>query len=202
MRAQCKETSPFSAIAEGLVIDFDGDEPPHQIHSYTLLFSLFHYFLYIIDPPLHTPTLDHTCTHFIGPISLTLWTHVLWFTCFISILSIPNVCPPTVWPIMNPRTTQSCTFYSFTLDEPYALFLVDHSYLTCMYLPFRTENHPYKFPPEFRFSTYTSHRTASAPHHFTLHHTALQLHCLYLTPHLETIPYPQIAPSEPHRIYT
>ena len=26
------------------------DEPPHQICSYTLLFSLFHYFLYIVDP--------------------------------------------------------------------------------------------------------------------------------------------------------
>ena len=32
------------------------DEPPHQICSYTLLFSLFLYFLYIIDPPLCTPT--------------------------------------------------------------------------------------------------------------------------------------------------
>ena len=34
----------------------NGDEPPHQILLYTLLFSLFHYFLYIADPPLHTPT--------------------------------------------------------------------------------------------------------------------------------------------------
>ena len=34
-----------------------GDEPPHQIHSYTLLFSLFLCCLYIIDPPLHTSTL-------------------------------------------------------------------------------------------------------------------------------------------------
>ena len=30
------------------------DEPPHQMHSYTLLFSLFLCFLYIVDPPLHT----------------------------------------------------------------------------------------------------------------------------------------------------
>ena len=34
----------------------DIDEPPHQILSYTLLFLLFNYFLYIIYPPLHTPT--------------------------------------------------------------------------------------------------------------------------------------------------
>ena len=32
------------------------DEPLHQIYSYTLLYLLFHYFLYIVDPPLHTPT--------------------------------------------------------------------------------------------------------------------------------------------------
>ena len=31
-----------------------GDEPPHQIHSYTLLFSLFLHFPYIADPPLCT----------------------------------------------------------------------------------------------------------------------------------------------------
>ena len=33
------------------------DEPPHQIHSYTLPFSLFLHFLYITDPPLCTSTL-------------------------------------------------------------------------------------------------------------------------------------------------
>ena len=32
------------------------DEPPHQIHSYTLLFSLFLHFSYIADPPLRTST--------------------------------------------------------------------------------------------------------------------------------------------------
>ena len=41
-----------------------GDEPPHQILSYTLLFSLFLYFLYIVNPPLCAPTLMrlHTIT--------------------------------------------------------------------------------------------------------------------------------------------
>ena len=38
--------------------------------------------------------------------------------------------------------------------------------------------------------------------YLALHHTALQSHCLYPTPHLETIHCPQITPSEPHRIYT
>ena len=80
--------------------------------------------------------LHFTHTHFIGPASLIWWTHVLWFTCFISILSSPNMCPPVVQPIMNPRTTQSGTYYSFASHEPYAHFIVDHSYLTCLYLPF------------------------------------------------------------------
>ena len=134
-------------------------------------------------PHTDTTAHDHTCTCFIGPVSLIWWTYVLQFTCFISILSIPNVCPPMVWPIMNPRTTWSGTFYNFALDEAFAHFLVDHSYLTCLYLPFKTENCPYKFPPEFRLSTYTSPHITFTLHHFTLHHTASQSHCLYLLHH-------------------
>ena len=44
---------------------------------------------------------------------------------FTSILSISNMHPPMVWPIMSPCTMQSGTFYNFALDEPYALSLVD-----------------------------------------------------------------------------
>ena len=55
---------------------------------------------------------------------------------FTSILSISNVRPPAVQPITSPPTMWSGTYYIFTSDEPYALFLVDHSYLTFMYLPF------------------------------------------------------------------
>ena len=43
-----------------------GDEPPHQIHSYTLLFLIFHYILYIVNPPLCTPAL--------------MWPHVITLT--------------------------------------------------------------------------------------------------------------------------
>ena len=84
------------------------------IHHYAPqphLFSLFHYFLYIVNPPLCTLTThDCTQTHFIGLISLIWWTHVSRFTCFISILSIPDVCPPMVQPITNPRTMWSGTY--------------------------------------------------------------------------------------------
>ena len=171
------------------------DGPPHQILSYTLLFSLFLYFLYIADPPLCTTHRhDHTRTHFIGPVSLIWWTHVLQFTCSISILSIPNVCPPMVQPIMDPCTMWSGTYHSFALDEPYAHFLVYHLYLTCLYLPFTTYNCLYEFPPEFRLSTCTSHHITS--------HCLTVPPSLPVTPCLEMIPYPQITPSEPHRIYT
>ena len=54
-----------------------GDEPPHQIRSYTLLFLLFLHFPYIADPPLRTsaptrpPSHSHdNHTRSIGPISL------------------------------------------------------------------------------------------------------------------------------------
>ena len=60
-------------------------------------------------------------------------------------------------PITNPCTMWSGTYYSFASDEPYAHFLVDHLYLTYLYLPFKRENCPYKFPPELRFSTYALH---------------------------------------------
>ena len=41
------------------------DEPPHQIRSYTLLFSLFLHFPYIADPPLRTsaPTRPRSRSH-------------------------------------------------------------------------------------------------------------------------------------------
>ena len=132
-----------------------------------------HHWSTTMHPCTNMIACDCTCTHFIRPISLIWWTYVLQFTCFISFLSIPNVHPPAVQPITNPCTVWSGTFYSFASDEPYALFLVDHSYLTYMYLPFDTENHPYKFPPEFRLSTYTSHHIALISHHFPSHRTAL-----------------------------
>ena len=64
------------------------DEPPHQICSYTLLFSLFPHFPYIADPPLRTSALTRprsrlhdNRTRSIGPISLIWWTYDLRFTC-------------------------------------------------------------------------------------------------------------------------
>ena len=168
------------------------DESPHQIHSYTLLFSLLLYFLYIIDPPLCTLTAcDCTHTRFIGPISLIWWTHDLWFTCFTSILSIPNVHPPAVWPITSPRTMQSGTFYSFASDEAYAHFLVYHSYLTCLYFTFHSDHHhrsanqlPIWVSPriEILHLRLTSPHTYLAPFHTASHCLIIPLSLPFTTP--------------------
>ena len=153
--------------------------------------------------PLHCQSTSmHPCTRtcFIRLISLIWWTHDLQFTCFTSILSIPNVHPPMVQPIMSPHTAQPGTFYSFAFLSCWPFVFNLHVFT------FHSRRAPtnclYEFPPEFRFSTYTSHCITFASHHFALHCTTSQSHCLYPAPHLETIPYPQIAPSEPHRIYT
>ena len=92
---------------------------------------------------------------------------------------------------------------ALSITSPYAHFLVVHSYLTCLYLPFSqniiTEaltNCLYESPPELRFSTYTSHRLALISHYSTSHRTAMIPLSLLATIHLETIPYPQIAPPQ------
>ena len=93
---------------------FSDDEPPHQICSYTLLFSLFLHFPYIADPPLRTSTptialaLSDQSHLFDG--HMTYDSHV-----FTSILSVSNVPPPAVRPITRSCTTQSGTFYSFAI---------------------------------------------------------------------------------------
>ena len=114
--------------------------PFYFCFSFTSSTSSIHHYA-----PLH----QHDCT-WLHSHSLIWWTHVLQFTCFISILSTPNMHPPMVWPITSPCTTWSGTFYSFALDEPYAHFLVDHSYLTCLYLPFDTENLPIWVSPRIQ----------------------------------------------------
>ena len=84
---------------------------------------------------------NHACTHFIRLISLIWWTHDLQFTVFTFIISISNMHPPVVQPITSPHTVGSGTYYSFTSDEPYACFLVYHSYLTCLYFTFCSDHH-------------------------------------------------------------
>ena len=107
---------------EGDVEMEDVDEPPHQIRSYTLLFSLFLHFPYVADPPLCTsaPTRPRSRSHVIAlaPLDrsrlfdghMTYDSHV-----FTSILSVSNVPPPVVQPITRSHTARSGTFYSFAI---------------------------------------------------------------------------------------
>ena len=92
---------------------------------------------------------------------------------------------------------------ALSITSPYAHFLVFHLYLTCLYLPFKkniiTEaptNCLYESPPELRFSTYTLHRLTLISHYFASYRTATITLSLLATIHLETIPYPQIAPPQ------
>ena len=60
----------------------NGDEPAHQILSYTLLFLHFHYFLHVADPPLCTPTdaTTYICVHSHSHMTLAFasldWPHL------------------------------------------------------------------------------------------------------------------------------
>ena len=92
---------------------------------------------------------------------------------------------------------------ALSITSPYAHFLVSYLYLTCLYLPFTQNiitktptNCLYESPPELRFSTYALHRLAFISHFFASHHTAMIPLSLLATIHLETIPYPQIAPPQ------
>ena len=92
---------------------------------------------------------------------------------------------------------------ALSITSPYAHILVYHSYLTCLYLPFEKNiitkaltNCLYQSPPVLRFSTYASHCLVLISHYFALHRTAMIPPSLLATIHLETIPYPQIAPSQ------
>ena len=108
-------------------------------------------------------------------------------------------------PLLRSDQSQALTPRSqaLFLTSPCAHFLVFHSYLTCLYLPFiqniiREEptNCLYEFPPELRFCTYASRLFHIISHYFALHRTAMIPPSLLAAIHLETIPYPQIAPPQ------
>ena len=111
---------------------------------------------------------------------------------FTPILSISNVPPPAVWPIMSSRTAWSGTFYSFAICShsclPFVFNLPVFTFQKNIIAEALT-NCLYESPPELRFRTYASH-------YFALHRTATIPPSLLATIHLETIPYPQIAPPQ------
>ena len=118
---------------------------------------------------------------------------------FTSILSVSNVPPPAVQPIMNSCTTRSGTFYNFALCSHSCLPFVFNLPVFTFQKNIITEapiNCLYESPPELRFSTYALHCLTFISHYFALHHTATIPLSLLATIHLETIPYPQITPPQ------
>ena len=122
-----------------------------------------------------------------------------WFTIhmYLLLFFVSPICPLL-------RSNQSWALtpcsQALSMTLPYAHFLVYHSYLTCLYLPFAQTEEPhnclYQFPPELRFSTCASHCLTLISHYFASCRTATITPSLLVTTHLETIPCPQILPPQ------
>ena len=111
---------------------------------------------------------------------------------FTSILSVSNVPPPAVRPIMSSRTARSGTFYSFAICShsclPFVFNLPVFTFQKKNIITKALTNCLYESPPELRFRTIL--------HYFASHRTATIPPSLLATIHLETIPYPQIIPPQ------
>ena len=193
-----RESSDTGVKKDGkLFFEVDIDEPPHQIHSYTLLFSLFLHFPYIADPPLRTsaPMRSHslyqTDLAYLMDIWLTIHMYLLLF------LASPT-CPLL-------RSDQSQVLaprgQALSIASPYARILVYHLYLTSLYLPFAKKEHHYRSPNQLPIWVsprieILHLRFMLISHYFASHCTATIPLSLLATIHLETIPYPQIAPPQ------
>ena len=119
---------------------------------------------------------------------------------FTSILSVSNVPPPAVQPITRSRTARSGTFYSFAICLHSCLpFIFNLPVITFSQKNIITKALTFclhESPPELRFRTYASHLFRAISHYFASHRTATISPSLLATIHLETIPYPQIAPPQ------
>ena len=171
-----------------------GDEPPHQIHSYTLLFSLFLHFPYIADPPLHTsaPMRLHAIVLVLARQSHSLyWTDLaylmdIWLMIHMYLLLF--LVSPTCLLLRSDQSWGLAPHgQALSIASPYARILVYHSYLTCLYLPLTREHYrrsPNQLPiwvsPKIENFALMLH-AYFALFCTILHHIALPWsHCLYL----------------------
>ena len=175
---------------------------------YPSIFTFPSLSLHCRSTPTHlrsnTTARDHTCACTLITLAssnqshlfdghMTYDSHV-----FTSILSISNVPPPVVWPITSSHTAWSGTFYNFTLCS--------HSCLPFIFnLPvftFHERTSSQKPQPIAYMSLPQNWDLALMP--CTVSHTFRTIsHCTAMIPlsllatiHLETIPYPQIAPPQ------
>ena len=121
---------------------------------------------------------------------------------FTSILSVSNVPPPAVQPIMSSHTTRSGTFYNFALCSHSCLPFVFN--LPVFYLLLRTSSEMShtiaytSFPQNWDFAP---SRTYFALFRIASHCHNPTISTCHNTPGDNPLP-PDRTPSEPHRIYT
>ena len=125
---------------------------------------------------------------------------------FTSILSVSNMPPPAVRPIINSRTVRSGTFYNFALCSHYCLPFVFNLPVFTVH----SEDHrrsPNQLPIPVSPRIEISHlRFAPSCTYFALFRITSHCHeptvsTCHNTPGDNPLP-PDCTPSEPHRIYT
>ena len=92
---------------------------------------------------------------------------------------------PVAQPITNHCTAWSGTYYSFTSDESCACFLVNHSYITCLSLPYHLSFTRIQVTPRFQISYICP----------VSHHIAPLSHCPYLLHHQRWSLTPRLHPQ-------
>ena len=122
---------------------------------------------------------------------------------FTSILSISNVPPPAVWPITRSCTVRSGTYYSFAICShsclPFVFNLPVFTFHQRTLLPKPRPIAYMSLPQNWDFTLMLctiSRLFRTISHYFASHRTATIPPSLLATIHLETIPYPQIAPPQ------
>ena len=122
---------------------------------------------------------------------------------FTSILSVSNVPPPVVQPIMSSCTTQSGTFYSFAICLCSCLpFIFNLPVFTFHWRTSLPKPQPIAYmslPQNWDFALMLCTILClfhTISHYFPSHCTAMIPPSLLATIHLETISYPQIAPPQ------
>ena len=172
---------------------------------YTHIPFYFHFSFAFSTLPIHhyAPLLWHD--HTTIALALSDWSrlfdgHMTYDShVFTSILSVSNMPPPAVWPVMSSCTAWSGTFSNFALCSHSCLPFVFNLPVFTFQGKINTEaptSCPYESPPELRFRTYASHLFHTISHYFASHCTAMIPPSLPATIHLETIPYPQITPPQ------
>ena len=202
-----------------------GDESAHQILSYGLLFLPFYHFPSTADPPTCTMLMQSSTRLTWSPLTIH-YTHCTISPAPCCRLSIWPTYHIVLFPILSSFSITRCVLLwanwsqaialcgqdltiCFITHKPCACFIY-YLYLKLLYL--LPKNRKF-FPQEFRLSAFCLIISpCSVSYHHPILHFRLSSHShtipnpriisYSLISHQQTIHYPQIAPSVPHKIYT